>query len=320
MKKYTVLVSGASGIVGYGILRSLKCLNCTLIGTTIYDDSPADCFADVVEKAPITKDKNYLPWLIDMINKYHVNMVIPAIEDDMSVWSQNRTEIERTGTKILINNCELIEYCLDKWDFYNKLKKEGFEYCIRTSIKADINQFDLPFVLKPRCGYSSKGFVKIEDQGTFDKYKNGIGKELIMQEYIDGDDEEYTISAFFDQNSNRKAYIAMRRKLSKLGFTEIAQVVFLQDILEIIDELANIFKPIGPTNFQFRKQNGRWKLLEINPRISSSTSIRTAFGYNESKMSVEYFLEGKEINQPLIRAGKAIRYTEDYILYDSNNI
>ena len=52
--KTTILVSGASGIVGYGILRSLKNAGCTLIGTTIYEESPADCFSDIVEIAPKT--------------------------------------------------------------------------------------------------------------------------------------------------------------------------------------------------------------------------------------------------------------------------
>ena len=319
-KKYTIMVSGASGIVGYGILKSLKNLDCTLIGTTIYDESPANCFADIVEKAPLTKDINYLIWLQNIINKYQVDMIIPAIEDDMSAWNKNRVQIEKTGAKVLLNNYDLIECCLDKWIFYNRLRKEGFKHYIETSIMADMKQFEIPFILKPRCGYGSKGFVKIEDQNTFDRYKNEIGEVLIMQEYIDADDGEYTISVFFDRDSKRKAYIALKRKLSKLGFTEIAEVVFLEDILEIIDELAKIFKPVGPTNFQFRKHNGHWKLLEINPRISSSTSIRTAFGYNESKMSIEYFLEGKNICQPSVRAGKAIRYTEDFILYDSNNI
>ena len=49
----TILVSGASGIVGYGILRSLTGLGYRIIGTTIYKSSPADCFADIVEKPPL---------------------------------------------------------------------------------------------------------------------------------------------------------------------------------------------------------------------------------------------------------------------------
>ena len=69
-KENTILVTGASGIVGYGILKSLKNENCKLIGTTIYDNSPANCFADIVEKAPLTKNEHYIDWILDMIKKY----------------------------------------------------------------------------------------------------------------------------------------------------------------------------------------------------------------------------------------------------------
>lgn len=320
MKKYTILVSGDSGIVGYGVLKSLQNSGFTLIGTTIYDESPANCFADIIEKAPMTCESEYLQWLIALIDKYNIDMLIPAIEADMYKWNDFKEKIDKTGAKIVLNNSDLINICEDKWCFYEKLKKEKFKYCIETSIIANTSQFKLPFILKPRKGYGSKGVVKIEKRENFENYKSIIGKTLLMQEYVGSDDEEYTVSAFFDKESNIKAQIIMKRKLSKEGYTQIAEVVFLEDILEIIDDLSSIFKPIGPTNFQFRRHNGSWKLLEINPRISSSTSIKTAFGYNEARMCIDYFLNGKEIKQPKIRTGKAIRYIEDYILYDSNII
>ena len=134
------------------------------------------------------------------------------------------------------------------------------------------------------------------------------------------DDEEYTASGFFDKESNLKAFMVMKRKLSKQGFTEIAQTADEPKLKDIIQELAKIFKPVGATTFQLRKDTGSWKLLEINPRVSSSTSLKTAFGYNECKMSVDYFLNNQEITQQEIKKGKAIRYTEDYIFYDSPNI
>ena len=51
---WNILVSGASGIVGYGILRSLKKSGkeLRLIGTTIYNDSVAQGFCDIFEQAP----------------------------------------------------------------------------------------------------------------------------------------------------------------------------------------------------------------------------------------------------------------------------
>ncbi len=318
--KYTILVSGASGIVGYGILRSLKDMPCRLIGTTIYEQSPAECFADIVEIAPLTCKEEYIPWLKDMICKYQVDMIIPAIEADMSAWNKHRLEIEQTGTKVLLNRYELVELCLDKWKFYERLREENCKCRIATSMTPDCGQFDFPFILKPRCGFGSKGVVKITSAADYEQYRENVGKTLIMQEYVGSEKEEYTVSAFFDADSHMRSHIAMRRKLSKDGYTQTAEVIDSEDVLEIIQDLAAVFKPVGPTNFQFRNHKGEWKLLEINPRISSSTSIRTAFGYNEAKMCVEYFLERQEITQPAIKRGKAIRYIEDYIIYDCNNI
>ena len=60
----TILVSGASGIVGYGILRSLRkeVEKYKLVGTTIYDFSVAPAFCDVFEKALPTNHPDYIDW------------------------------------------------------------------------------------------------------------------------------------------------------------------------------------------------------------------------------------------------------------------
>ncbi len=318
--KGTILVSGASGIVGYGILRSLRNSGYRLIGTTIYEISPADCFSDVVLRPPKTVDENYITWLIETINEYSIDMIIPGIEDDMSVWNKNRSVIEKTGTFVMLNDSFLVELCLDKWFFFEKLKSCKLPCVIETSLDCTYEKYARPFILKPRCGFGSKGIVKIDSEDEFEKYRGKIGPELMMQEYVGTEDEEYTMSAFFDVENKLQAYIIMKRKLSKLGFTEFAEVVEIPELVKIICEISDVLKPIGPTNFQFRKHNNEWKILEINPRISSSTSIRTKMGYNECQMCVDYFLEHKSIEQPHIRKGKAYRYTEDYIIYDCDNI
>ena len=63
-------------------------------------------------------------------------------------------------------------------------------------------------------------------------------------------------------------------------------------------------------------------MLEINPRISSSTSLRKAFGYNEAEMCIDYFLNNSKtvIEKTNIKKGAAQRYIEYYITYDSYNI
>lgn len=302
----TILVSGASGVVGYGILKSLKGFN--KIGTTIYETSAASLFSDVVKIALPTDDKNYMDNLCDIIEDYRVDMIIPSIECDVYKWNEHR-DILHEITFPLLNRPGLIDLCADKWVFYQEFKDS--KYAIPTLIEGDIDILHIPYILKPRHGFGSKGIIRVEDE--FDEIRVTNWSNYIIQPIIGTDDEEYTVSGFFDPDSNLIDYFPLRRKLSG-GFTSEA-IVEDRGFRDILSELAEIFKPIGPTNFQFRFDGDQAKLLEINPRISSATSIRAAFGYNESKMSIDYFLEGikpKPVPKPFGR--RAIRYTEDFIL------
>lgn len=321
----TILVSGASGIVGYGILRSLKSTgkDLRLIGTTIYDDSVAQGFCDIFEKAIPTTDENYLNWLLSIIKKYHVDLIIPGIEADLYKWSSHKEIIEKTGAKVLTNTPFLIELCKDKWMFYKELSQINSPYLIQTSLDTDfasiVEKFGLPFLLKPKRGFASQGIVKVINEDIFELYKVQIGEILMVQEIVGNEEEEFTTSAFCDGNGSYYNCMTLKRKLAKDGFTDRAETYELENIDKVLNHLCSYLKPIGPTNFQFRKQNGTLKLLEINPRISSSTSIRTAFGYNESEMVIDYYLENKVPRQPNLKMGKAVRYTEDKIFFDDRN-
>ena len=322
MKMKTILVSGASGIVGYGILNSLRHnKELRLVGTTIYTRSVAPTFCDVFEMLPKTSEPDYLPALAKIIKKYNVDMVIPGIEDDVIFWNNHKDKLLETGTFLLLNKFELINLCADKWKFYEKLKEtSATQYAISTHISKDFDTLSTPFLIKPMRGYGSKGIVKISDIESFNKYKDEIGSTYITQPIVGNDDEEYSISAFFDKNSNMLDYLALKRKLSSEGFTQTAETVFDEKWKKAILDLAIVFKPVGPTNFQFRLTEQGPKLLEINPRISSATSIRTAFGYNESIMSVEYFLSNNLINKTEKKSGYVIRYVTEKVFYDSDNI
>jgi carbamoyl-phosphate synthase large subunit len=135
----------------------------------------------------------------------------------------------------------------------------------------------------------------------------------MAQPLIGSDNEEYSCAVFADGKCGFSAHITLRRKLSPLGFTEKAEVVDGSDVMQAVSALCFHFNPVGPTNFQFRVHKGELKLLEINPRISSSTSIRAAFGYNEPAMAVDFFLNGTRPTQPEIKRGRAVRYWEDYV-------
>lgn len=317
----TILVSGASGIIGYGILKSLRQSHpeCRLIGTTVHERSAAPAFCDVFEKAPLTNHESYIPWLVDLIKKHNISMAIPGIEADVVAWNERRATIEQSGALVLLNNPDLIRLCSDKWLFYQSLVKNNSPYAIPTSLEFDETSQRFPLLLKPRMGSGSKGIAIVNNIDELEKYLGGMGHGMMIQPLIGTVEEEYTTSAFFDRNSQLCAFNTLKRKLSETGFTESAETVEMDDIHVALLHFGRIFMPVGPTNFQFRVDGGKLKLLEINPRISSSTSLRAAFGYNESAMSVEWLLDGRIPDQPVLKQGYAVRYTEDLVFYDRTN-
>lgn len=319
-----ILVSGASSIIGYGILKSLRKENSkyTLIGTSVYDRSIANTFVDIFEQAPHTNSSQYISWLIEIIKKHSVDLIIPGIEEDVLFWNKFRNDIiKETNVKIILNNFDLINLCSDKWLFYKELEKHNSQYAIPTTLEICKENIEFPIILKPRIGTASRGITVVNNFNELVSYKNEIGIKLMVQPFIGSSEEEYTTGAFFDNNSHLCAHITLKRKLSKTGFTETAETINIENMSKVLNDLGRIFKPVGPTNFQFRKLGNDLKLLEINPRISSSTSIRTAFGYNESLISADYYLHNKYPKQPQLKNGSAIRYLEDMIYYDeSTNI
>jgi carbamoyl-phosphate synthase large subunit len=318
----TILVSGVSGIIGYGILKSLRQSHpdCRLIGTTVYERNAGRAFCDIFEKAPMTNHESYFTWLVEMIKRWEVSLAIPGIEADVFAWNEHRETIENTGAVVMLNNPELIRLSSDKWSFYQHLIENNSPYAIPTSLEYDEHLGGFPLLAKPRKGSGSKGISIIEDKHCLEKHLATHESMMIYQPRIGCAEEEYTCSAFFDKSSRLCSFISMKRTLSQSGFTESAETIDPPGIEAALVHLCKIFEPVGPTNFQFRLDKGFLKLLEINPRISSATSIRVAFGYNESAMAVDLFLKGIPPTQPTIKHGYALRYTEDMIFYDSANI
>jgi carbamoyl-phosphate synthase large subunit len=319
-----ILVSGASGVVGYGILRSLRSQRRDLftIGTSIYSDSAAPGFCDRFELAPRTGEDGYLDWLTGLIQARSIELIIPGLEIDMYFWVKQMPRIEEAGARCVLNSPELIALCEDKWVFFQSFGKAANSFAIPTSLSQDYEvlhrEFGLPFLLKPRSGYGSKGIVKVVGEEVFTRHRPAMGTVLMAQPIVGTDDEEYTTAVFGDGNGGYSAAMTLRRLLGREGFTQSAEVVPGGEFAPILETLCARFRPVGPTNFQFRKTASGIKLLEINPRISSATSIRTAFGYNESSMAVDFFLDQRLPTQPSIRRGKAVRYTEDCIFYDDS--
>ena len=321
----TVMVTGVGAIIGYGLLRSLRASmpDVRLIGTDIYSDAVGQAWCNAFEQAPLTASSDYLDWLQHVVKKHRVDLVIPGIEQDVHHFSDHRERILGFGTQLVINNARLIDLSRDKWAMHQQLLALHDDSRIPSFRVGDYamlaDQLGIPFILKPRRSYASKGIVKISSLEDFDAHKVRFGEHLMAQPIVGSDDEEYTVAVFGDGIGGISAFIILQRRLAPDGSTVKAWVRNSDSLMSVVSRLCAHFYPLGPTNLQFRREGKDWKLLEINPRVSSTTSMRSAFGYNEAAMSVRYFLHGALPMQPKTRPGYAVRFIEDYVIYDRDN-
>lgn len=322
----TVMVTGVGAIMGYGLLKSLRAAapSVRLIGTDIYDDAVGRGWCDAFEQAPLTAAAEFGEWLVDTLTRHEVDLLIPAIEQDVHWLSDNRALLATLSCQVVLNNQHLIDLSRDKWAMDQALVALGDDSRIPSQLSGDFQSlkatFGLPFLLKPRRSYASKGLVWVYEECDFTPHLALLGETLMAQPIIGSAAEEFTVAAFGDGIGGTGPTIAFQRSLASDGSTAKARVYQDNSLDEVVARLCRAFKPVGPTNLQFRRGNdGFWSLLEINPRISSTSSIRRAFGYNEGAMCLEHYLDNKTPRPPIIRDGFAVRYIEDFIVYDRDH-
>lgn len=314
-----VLVTGVGAIIGYGIIKSFRELDETvyIVGMDIYEDAVGQYWCDKFIRAKYAIDPEYIDFIREVIRENKIDLVFFGTEQEIYRVNSEREKFGEEISKFVLNRSEVLELSKDKWSTREFLIEQGLgnltiPSVIEGSYEEVAKKFGKRFMLKPRASYASKGIEIVSSAEEFDFYKKRMGVNFMAQRLVGDTEHEYTVSVFGGGDGTHFGCIALRRFLSQEGATAKAEVVENEKLFEEVDQLCRVFKPLGPTNMQFRLEQGTYFLLEINPRISSSTSIRAAFGFNEAKMCMEYYLKGN-LDIPEVKKGKAIRFIDEVV-------
>ena len=310
-----ILVTGVGAIIGYGIIKSLRSqedYDLRVIGMDIYDDAYGQFLCDKFYVAERADSPKYLTFINDLIEKERIALIMPGIEQDMY---RLHELADKVHTKVIFNNDLLINLSKDKLETYKFFKERGVNVIptlFEESYDRCVKILGNPFLLKPRSSYASKGIHKISSEEEFNFY-NKHPEDNICQRIIGTVSSEYTIAVFGKGDGTYADYIILRRKLSQTGATDKATTVpYDKALMDYVDVICKITKPIGPTNIQLRKDCNEVFLLEINPRISSACSIRTYMGYNEPLKCIEFYLYNRHMRPEEKKIMHAVRFIDDY--------
>ena len=278
-------------------------------------------------------DKNiFTSKLIEFANK-HKNkklVLIPSNDFYVRLIVENKKKLEKYYTFYAINE-DLLNNLLIKDNFYTTFKDSELEFpktyiykCQKDTevIQDNIAEFMFPIIIKPGDGVSYYNHP-FEEQAKVYKVNSleeinsiinkinasGYDKNLIIQEFIPGGDDQLFDSIFFC-NKNKKAQLATFAQigLQEHTSTGIGNCTVLVNgynehgvPTEQINKMKNFLEKIryeGCAEFDLKYdvRDNKYKVFEINPRQARSSYYLTAAGYNLLEYMVDdlIFHEEKE--------------------------
>ena len=329
-EKATVLVTATGGIVGEGIIKSLRLAN-SKSGPVSYSILAADADpraaglyrADEGFLLPGAGAPDYIDRLVKLTKENGVKAIFVGADEELAAVASAADRISKEGGAVAISNApETIAVGSDKWKTYEFMKRNGLP-CAESALPGErerfVKEFGYPVVVKPRDGHGSEEFYVARGADDLDHAVSAIqrrGWHPMLQELLTGEDNEFTTGVTVGRRGAEvMSSISMRRSL-KSGQTYKAFIDDFPEVRKAAEEVARRLRGSGPVNVQARVSKGEPKLFEINPRFSASCPLRAAAGVNEPDILYRNFVLGEEIRAEGYQRLVCLRYwNEVYLPY-----
>lgn len=299
----TVFLTVTNAVSADIAIKSLKRMGYRLVGS---DANPKEWVVgsnrvDAFYQAPlITNNDAYLAFIKDVCIKENVSFIMPFIDIEVDLFSDNREWFDENDIKICISPKEAISVLRNK----KKLADFIAENCpeivsIPTTILRDIDEleWEFPVVCKPYNGRSSQGLRYIHNQEEWEEFKKDADKDLyIVEPFIEG---PIVMVEIVRQPDKHKVVAMTRRELMSTPHGLSTAVYLYQDksLEERSKVLAEKIGIVGNVNFEYiLDPKGVYHFVECNPRFSAGCEFSCFGGYDIIENHIKCFT-GEEIEE-----------------------
>lgn len=270
---WRILVTGANGDIGEAIGRILRETwpEATVDGADCAGRWPGGFTFSAMHPLPLAADESYPAALVDLGAGY--DLVIPSSEPELL-----RLATDPGGAKdlpLLMVRPDLLTCFLDKMDTAGWLGEHDLNPPWTMPL-AEANASLLPLLAKPRRGAGGRGQEIVRTPARLALAQAEHPDGMVAQELLDVRDQEYTCALYAHDGDIRT--LALRRWLVG-GHTGKAEVVDDARITRLLEAIARASGLDGCINVQLRLVDGRPRVFEINPRLSSTVMMRHRLGF-----------------------------------------
>lgn len=270
---------------------------------------------------PLVKDPTYLGQLTSYIREHGIRAIYPVIAPEHEFFAQHADYFRSAGVEILSCTPEVYRLCNDKYESMMHLRRLGVD-APDTALCHDedeVEQFlsrnTFPVFVKPRAGASSADIFKVRNRDQlFGILRAFPVNYFVVQAFLD-DPRDFTAGVYVSRDRSLRSTLLIEREL-KFGLSYRGTIFEDQVLSDYCLKVAEGISSCYSVNVQFKIVGGRPYAYEINPRLSSTTSVRAHFGFNEPDM-ILHELQGQLGAYTLKkRCGRFTRYWQEHYLED----
>lgn len=274
--------------------KDLKVYGADMAGT-----APALAYCDFTRIVVGMKDAGYIDNLLQICSDDHIDLLIPTIDTDLLVLSENKERFESIGTKVLISEPDKILICRDK--------NNTSQFFLDCGLHAPMPVNDwkkyksgYPAFIKPKDGSSSVNAFKVADERELEVYAGQV-PDYIVQPYISG--REYTIDIFCDWTGEPISIVPRERLQVRAGEVNKTKIFMDAAMIEESKRLCSAFKPCGPMTVQLiRDREGVDWYIEINPRFGGGAPLSMKAGARSAEAILK-LMDGEKVEESEIADG-----------------
>lgn len=310
LESQVVLVPGAAAPAGINTIKSLKMSNFAgkIVATDSTSLSAGFFMADVNEILPEADAQYYVKRLFEIVEKHHVQVLMPSSGYDIYPYSDNREALARIGATAVVSDRDTLEICRDKLLTYKKMSGK-YNLPFTTADPDKIKSF--PVIAKPRFGKGSRNVIKVNNEADLRYIASNFGN-TIFQEFLPG--VEYTIDVLSDMNKKPIISVPRIRLQTKAGISTKGRIIRDADLETTCMNMAREIGIRGPSCIQMKESSEeQLKLIEINSRLGGGTIFSTLAGANIPSMILE-MLSGTYIDPPRVSEITVVRYYEEIVI------
>ncbi|WP_193075267.1 ATP-grasp domain-containing protein [Pseudomonas sp. FME51] len=277
-----------------------------VVGTDMDLSAPALQACDVSVKVPGVFAENYLNSLKEVAVRENINMVFSLNDLEVGLLSENRERFEKeTGATVYVPPAKTLKVCSDKWLTYCFAREIGIDtpatYLNVKDAEAALaaGEVSYPLIVKPRWGSASIGLFMVDSseellagfaqchRAVTSSALAALGSEspVIIQEVIQG--PEYGVDLLYGKNDNFIGFAAKKKLAMRAGETDKAVTVAPELFEELVTKIASVLPHRGNLDCDFLERDGRFYLLEFNPRFGGGYPFTHLAGANHVQMLID---------------------------------